>query len=68
MNNSIIISNDISLLDALGIMDKNNRKLLVVCDNDLFDGAGSFVSSGSGSSFDVGIDPVGTHHDLPQAL
>lgn len=36
MNNSIIISNDISLLDALGIMDKNSRKLLVVCDNDLF--------------------------------
>lgn len=38
MNDRIIISDKISLLDALGIMDENNRKLLVVCDNNMFIG------------------------------
>ena len=36
LNEKIIISNDISLLDALSIMDQTNRKLLIVCENRKF--------------------------------
>lgn len=37
-NNDIIISESISMMDALKIMDQTERKLLVVCSNDIFIG------------------------------
>ena len=36
INTNIIISNNISLIDSLNIMDQTNRKLLIVCDGDKF--------------------------------
>lgn len=36
MNNNIVISDKISLLDALGIMDETTRKLLIVCNQRVF--------------------------------
>lgn len=36
INNDIIISKDVSLLDALSVMDTVNRKLLIVCDHGKF--------------------------------
>lgn len=38
INDNIIISNELSLLDVLGVMDKTNRKLLIVCDGKRFIG------------------------------
>ena len=38
INNNIIISNSISLIDSLTIMDDTGRKLLIVCDGDRFQG------------------------------
>ena len=36
INENIIISYDLSLLDVLGVMDKTNRKLLIVCEGKKF--------------------------------
>ena len=36
INKSIIISKKTSLIDSLRIMDQTNRKLLIVCEDDLF--------------------------------
>ena len=34
----MIINGNVSLMEALGIMDKNDRKLLIICDEGLFKG------------------------------
>lgn len=34
----MIINGSVSLMDALGIMDRNDRKLLIICDRNLFKG------------------------------
>ena len=36
INENIIISKELSLLDVLGVMDKTNRKLLIVCEGNKF--------------------------------
>lgn len=38
MNRDIIISNKMTLMEALSVMDKTNRRLLIICDGEIFVG------------------------------